>query len=66
MSLHYKIRLLAGSLVLISLALALWVSHWWLLLIGFVGVNLVQSAFSRWCLAEDLLVWTGMHREHVE
>ena len=63
MPLHYKIRLLAGSLVLISLALAVWVSHWWLLLTAFVGVNLVQSAFTRWCLAEDLLVWSGIHKE---
>jgi hypothetical protein len=63
MSLHYKIRLLAGSLVLITLALAVWVSHWWLLLTAFVGLNLVQSAFTRWCFAEDLLIRAGMHKE---
>ena len=63
MSLHHKIRLIAGSLVLVSIALAVWVSYWWLLLAAFVGANLIQSAFTGWCLAEDLLVWTGIHEE---
>jgi len=65
MSLHYKIRLIAGSLVLVSLALAVWVSPWWLLLTAFVGLNLVQSAFTRWCFAEDLLVRSGIHKEPI-
>jgi hypothetical protein len=63
MSLHHKIRLIAGTFVLVSLALAWWVSPWWLLLTAFVGVNLIQSAVTRWCLMEDILRWTGIHRE---
>jgi hypothetical protein len=63
MSLHHKIRLIAGTFVLLSLALGWWVSPWWLLLTAFVGVNLVQSAVTRWCLMEDILRWTGIHRE---
>jgi hypothetical protein len=63
MSLHYKIRFLAGGLILVSVALVLWVSHWWLLLTGFVGLNLVQSALTRWCFAEDLMIRMGIHRE---
>lgn len=63
MSLHYKIRLIAGTFILISLALGVWVSPWWLLFTAFVGVNLIQSAFTRWCLMEDILRWTGIHRE---
>lgn len=63
MSLHHKIRLIAGTFVLVSLALGVWVSPWWLLLTAFVGVNLVQSAVTRWCLMEDILVWTGIQRE---
>ncbi len=42
---------LAGSMVLISLLLAHWVSPWWLLLTAFVGLNLLQSAFTGFCPA---------------
>lgn len=63
MPLHYKIRLIAGTFILISLALGVRVSPWWLLFTAFVGVNLIQSAFTRWCLMEDILRWTGIHRE---
>lgn len=63
MSLHYKIRLIAGTFILISLALAQWVSPWWLLFTAFIGVNLVQSSLTKWCLMEDILKATGIHRE---
>lgn len=63
MSLEQKVRLLAGTLVLASLALGWWVSSWFFLLTTFVGLNLVQSAFSGWCLAEDIMKCTGIHRE---
>lgn len=43
------IRLLAGSIVLLGVALALMVSSWWLLLTASVGVNLIQSAFTGFC-----------------
>lgn len=43
------IRVLAGSVVLLSLALTLWVSQWWLLLTAFVGLNLIQSVFTGFC-----------------
>lgn len=61
MFLHHTIRLIAGTFILISLALAVWVSPWWLFFTAFVGLNLVQSAFTRWCLMEDILRWTGIH-----
>ena len=54
------IRLLAGSLVLLSLALARLVSPWWLLLTAFVGVNLIQSAFTGFCPAEIILRKLGV------
>ena len=63
MSMDRKIRVIAGTFVLISLALATWVSPWWLLFTAFVGVNLLQSGITRWCLMEDILRWTGLHRE---
>jgi hypothetical protein len=39
----------AGSMVLLSLALGLLVSPYWFLLTGFVGLNLLQSAFTGFC-----------------
>lgn len=63
MALHHKIRLIAGVFTLASLALGWLVSPWWLLFTAFVGVNLIQSSFTRWCLMEDILRKTGIHRE---
>lgn len=58
-----KIRAIAGTFILVSLALGWFVSPWWLLFTAFVGANLLQSAFTRWCLMEDILRWTGIHRD---
>jgi hypothetical protein len=43
------VRVLAGSVTLLSVALTYWVSPWWLLLTCFVGLNLIQSAFTGFC-----------------
>jgi len=56
------IRLMAGSFILISLALAHWVHPYWLWFTAFVGLNLFQSALTRWCLMEDILVKMGVKR----
>ena len=55
MTLENRIRLLAGSLILLSLSLAYMVSPFWLILTLFVGLNLVQSAFTRFCPAEIVI-----------
>lgn len=60
MSLHYRIRAIAGVFILGSLAGAHWVSPKFLWLTAFVGANLLQSAFTRWCLMEDLLRKAGL------
>lgn len=49
MDLHRWLRLIAGALVLASLALGYRVSPWWYLFTAFVGLNLFQSAFTNWC-----------------
>ena len=49
MNLHRWLRMLAGSFVLASLALGYWVSPRWYFLTAFVGLNLLQSAFTNWC-----------------
>ncbi|HUP62334.1 MAG TPA: DUF2892 domain-containing protein [Thermoanaerobaculia bacterium] len=49
MNVERSLRLIAGSIVLVSAILAWTVSPWFLALIAFVGLNLVQSAFTNWC-----------------
>jgi len=39
----------AGTMVLLSLSLTYLVSPWWLTLAGFVGLNLLQAAFTGFC-----------------
>jgi len=60
MTIENLIRILAGTLVLASLALGRWVSEWWLLLAVFVGLNLIQSAFTGFCPAELILTKLGL------
>lgn len=60
MPMHYAIRLVAGTFVLASLALGYWVSPLWFLFTAFVGLNLIQSAFTRWCLMERILGRLGL------
>lgn len=43
------LRGIAGSFILISLVLAVLIDPRWLLLTAFVGLNLLQSAFTDWC-----------------
>jgi hypothetical protein len=54
------IRILAGTLVLVSVALAHFVNAWWLLLAVFVGVNLIQSVITGFCPAEIILHKLGL------
>ncbi|OIN99752.1 MAG: DUF2892 domain-containing protein [Elusimicrobia bacterium CG_4_10_14_0_2_um_filter_56_8] len=51
MKLNDALRLLAGFMVLLSVALAVYVDKNFLWLTVFVGVNLLQSAFTKWCPA---------------
>lgn len=60
MTLERWIRLIAGTFILVSLALSQLVSPYWLLFTAFVGLNLFQSALTRWCLMEDLLRKLGV------
>ena len=50
------IRIMAGSFILISLLLAHYHSSYWLWFTAFVGLNLLQSGFTRFCPAE-LILW---------
>jgi len=58
------IRLIAGTLILASLAASELHSAYWLWFTAFVGANLFQSALTRWCLMEDVLRKLGVREEH--
>jgi hypothetical protein len=60
MTLESTVRVTAGSLVLLSLLLYLLISPWGLLLALFVGLNLVQSAFTGFCPAEKIFAALGV------
>lgn len=55
MSLESKIRAFAGSFVLLSLVLSQLHSPLWLLFTAFVGLNLLQSAFTKFCPLANVL-----------
>lgn len=61
------VRLVAGTFILLSLALGIrgspiFVSQWWLAFTAFVGINLLQSALTQWCLMETILRKLGAER----
>ena len=60
MNVERALRLMAGIVVLISLALAHYFSPYWLWLTAFVGLNLLQSAFTDWCPAMNILRACGL------
>lgn len=60
MTVERGLRLLAGVVVLLSLALAYFFSHYWLWLTAFAGLNLLQSAFTNWCPAMMILRAMGL------
>lgn len=51
MTVNEALRAMAGAIILITLALGYWVSSYWYLFTAFVGLNLLQSAFTKWCPA---------------
>jgi len=51
---------MAGVMVMLPLALAHFSSLYWLRLTVFVGVNLLQSAFTNWCPAMSILRAVGL------
>ncbi len=50
----------AGTMILLSLALTLWVSPYFMWLTAFVGANMLQSAFTGFCPAAAILRKLGL------
>jgi hypothetical protein len=60
MTVERGLRLMAGIMVFLSLALAHFLSPYWLWLTVFVGLNLLQSAFTNWCPGMAILRAMGL------
>ena len=60
MTVNDSLRLAAGFFVLFSLALGTWVHPAWYLFTAFVGFNLFQSAFTKWCPLMTILRKLGV------
>lgn len=63
MTVERALRLIAGTFVLLSLALGTWVNPKWYWFTAFVGANLLQSGFTNWCPMMTILKKTGMRCE---
>jgi hypothetical protein len=49
MRIEEALRLVAGLFVMLTVALGVWMNPWWFAFTAFVGLNLFQSAFTKWC-----------------
>ena len=54
------VRVIAGTFVVASLALGYYGNPYWFLFTAFVGLNLFQSGFTKWCLMEKILIRLGV------
>lgn len=55
-------RVIVGFMVLLSVVLTAYVHTNWMWFTVFIGVNLIQSAFTKWCLLETILVKLGVKK----
>ncbi len=60
MTVERTLRLIAGTFVMVSLALGYWVHPAWFLFTAFVGLNLFQSGLTNWCPMMTILRKAGM------
>lgn len=57
------IHAIAGTFIIISVLLAIYLNINWLWFTAFVGLNLLQSAFTQWCLLGDILKKLGIKND---
>lgn len=62
MTVERWLRLIAGAIVVLTVALGHYVNPWWYAFTAFVGLNLLQSAFTDWCPMMWLLERLGVPR----
>ena len=63
MNVNNSIKAIAGSFIIISVLLGHFVNENWLYFTLFVGANLLQSSFTKWCLLEIILIKLGVKKE---
>ena len=63
MTVERSLRLIAGLFILLSVALGWLVSPWFYLFTAFVGLNLLQSAFTNWCPMMSVLRAFGVREQ---
>jgi hypothetical protein len=63
MTVERCLRAIAGFFILASVLLAYFHSLYWLLFTGFVGLNLLQSAFTNWCPMMTILKKLGVKNQ---
>ncbi|MEY4278231.1 MAG: hypothetical protein RL377_235 [Bacteroidota bacterium] len=56
------IRAIAGVFIILSVLMAYFVNINWIWFTLFVGANLLQSSFTKWCLMEDILRALGVEK----
>lgn len=55
-------RVIVGIMVLLTVVLTYYLSINWLWFGVFIGFNLIQSAFTKWCLLESILMKLGVKK----
>lgn len=55
-------RTIVGLMVLLSVVLTVYVHPYWMWFTIFIGVNMIQSAFTKWCLLETILLKLGVKK----
>ena len=63
MTVNEGLRAVAGTFVLISVAVGIWENPWFFAFTAFVGTNLLQSAFSKWCPMMRILEQPGLTQD---
>lgn len=60
MTVDRAVMIFAGFMILLTVAFGTWVSGWWYLFTAFIGVNLMQSAFTGFCPAAIVFKRLGL------
>jgi len=63
MTINDALRIIAGTFVLLSVALGYWVHPAWFLFTAFIGLNLLQSGVTKWCPMIWLLGQAGLRKD---
>lgn len=60
MTVNNALHIIAGTFIMVSVALGYYINPWWFAFTFFVGANLFQSGFIQWCLMGSILRKLGV------